>query len=110
MNFEALKQYYGERQYKVTAQDPHELRAEHGSELLVFSFDDPSAAPRCVVGYSPSGTSWQEVVARLTGADPQRLKLNAPVKSTRELALAVEHPTDQPTVRLGNCAPAPPAP
>jgi len=107
MNLEALKQYFGQRQYKVTAPNADELRAEHGSELFVFTFGDPRAAPRCVTAYTPSGTSWQEAVARLTGADPDRLKMNGAVKSARELSLVVEHPTDQPTVRLGDCAPLP---
>jgi hypothetical protein len=109
MNLQSLKQYFSERQYKVT-ENPNELRAEHGSELFAFAFDEPSGAPRCITAYTPSGTSWQEAVARLTGADPERLKLNAPVKSSRELPLVVDHPTDQPTVRLGNCAQAPKAP
>jgi hypothetical protein len=44
------------------------------------------------------------VTARLTGTPPEKLKLDAPVKSGRgELQLKVEHPTDKPTVRLGQC-------
>jgi hypothetical protein len=106
MNAEALKQYYGDRRFKVTAQEnPAEVRAELGSELYVFAFDklsDPS--PRCVTAYAPPGMSWQEVAARLTGMPPERLKLDAPVKSGRgELPLAVEHATDKPTVKLGQC-------
>jgi len=110
MNIDALKQYFGERQYKVTTPSADELKAEHGSELFVFTFGDPRAAARCVTAYAPSGTSWQELVARLTGADPEHLKMNAAVKSTRELSLVVEHPTDQPTVRLGDCATTPKTP
>jgi hypothetical protein len=106
MNAEGLKQYYGDRHFKVTSQEsPAEVRAEMGSELYVFAFDklgDP--APRCVTAYSAPGMSWQEVASRLTGTPPERMKLDAPVKSGRgELALAVEHATDKPTVKLGQC-------
>lgn len=106
MGADGLKQYYGDRRFKVTAQEsPAEVRAELGSELYVFAFDKLSdASPRCVTAYAPPGMSWQEVAARLTGAPPEHMKLDAPVKSGRgELALAVEHPTDKPTVRLGQC-------
>jgi hypothetical protein len=106
MNAEALQQYYGDRRFKVTTREnPAEVRAELGSELYVFAFDKlTDAAPRCVTAYAPSGMSWQELTSRLTGTPPERLKLDAPVKTGRgELALSVEHATDQPTVRLGDC-------
>jgi len=106
MNAEGLKAYYGDRHFKVTSREsPAEVRAELGSELYVFAFDDLSAAaPRCVTAYAPPGSSWQEVTARLTGTPPEKLKLDAPVKSGRgELALKVEHVTDKPTVHLGQC-------
>jgi hypothetical protein len=48
--------------------------------------------------------SWQEVTARLTGTSPEKLKLNAPVRSGRgDLALRVEHADDKPTIHLGQC-------
>ena len=106
MNATALKAYYGDRHFKVTSQDnPAQVRAELGSELYVFTFDDLSApAPRCVTAYAAPGVSWQEVAARLTGTPPEKLKLDAPVRSGRgELALKVEHATDKPTVHLGQC-------
>jgi hypothetical protein len=106
MGAAALKSYYGDRRFKVTSQEsPAEVRAELGSELYVFAFEKLSdAAPRCVTAYTVPGISWQEVTARLTGVAPEKLKLDAPVKSARgELALKVEHPTDQPTVHLGQC-------
>lgn len=106
MNAEQLKQYYGDRHFKLTASEsPAEVRAEMGSELYVFAFDKLSdPAPRCVTAYAPPGMSWQELASRLTGTSPEHMKLDAPVKSGRgELALAVEHATDKPTVRLGQC-------
>jgi hypothetical protein len=106
MGSEALKAYYGDRRFKITSQEsPAEVRAELGSELYVFAFDKLSdPAPRCVTAYAEPGMSWQEVTARLTGMPPERLKLDAPVRSGRgELALEVEHPNDKPTVRIGNC-------
>jgi hypothetical protein len=107
MGAEDLKAYYGDRRFKITSQEtPAEVRAELGSELYVFAFDklgDP--APRCVTAFTAPGSSWQEVTSRLTGASPERLKLDEAVKSgARELPLKVEHATDKPTIRLGNCA------
>lgn len=106
MNAEAVKAYYGDRHFKLTSQEsPAEVRAELGSELYVFSYakwSDP--APRCVTAYAAPGMSWQEVTARLTGVPPEKLKLDAPVKSGRgELPLRVEHATDKPTIHLGDC-------
>lgn len=106
MNAQAVRAYFGDRHFKLTSQDsPAEVRAEQGSELYVFSYEKPdAAAPRCVTAYAAPGLSWQELTARLTGAAPEKLKLDAPVKSGRgELALKVEHPTDKPTIRLGDC-------
>jgi hypothetical protein len=107
MSAPAVKSYYGDRRFKVTTREtPAEVRAELGSELYVFTYDkltDP--APRCVTAYAAPGLSWQEVTARLTGTPPEKLKLDAPVKSGRgELQLKVEHATDKPTIHLGNCA------
>jgi hypothetical protein len=102
----ALKSYYGDRHFKVTSQEsPAEVRAEHGAELYVFSFDKlTDASARCVTAYCPTGMSWQEVTARLTGTPPEKLKLDQPVKSVRgELAVKVEHAEDQPTIHLGQC-------
>jgi hypothetical protein len=106
MSAEDLKAYYGDRRFKITSQEtPAEVRAELGSELYVFSFDKlADAAPRCVTAFAAPGSSWQEVTSRLTGVPPERLKLDAAVKSgARELPLKVEHATDKPTIRLGNC-------
>jgi hypothetical protein len=110
MNSEALQDYYRERRFKLTTrQQPLELRAELGSELYVFAFDQPGDhPPRCVTAYAPPGMSWQELTAKLTGASPEKLSLDAPVRAERgELALRVEHPNDQPTVHLGACQAAP---
>jgi hypothetical protein len=106
MTAPALKDYYRDRRFKVTSREsPAEVRAELGSELYVFSFDKlTDSAPRCVTAYATPGMSWQEVTARLTGVAPEKLKLDAAVKSGRgELALKVDHPTDQPTVHVGQC-------
>ncbi len=106
MGWDALKAYYAERKFKLRESDaPPELRAELGSELYVFRFEKSTdAAPGCVVAHAAPGVSWQEVTARLTGTAPERLKLGTPAKSARgEVPFSVEHATDKPTVRLGNC-------
>lgn len=107
MPAEAVKAYYGDRRFKIVSQDnPAEVRAELGSEKYVFAYDKPTDAPRCLTAFAAPGISWQEVTSRLTGTPPEKLKLDTPVKSGRGLLrLLVEHPTDQPTIRLGNCAP-----
>jgi hypothetical protein len=109
----ALKTYYGERRFKLTTtESPATLRAEHGAETFVFAFDRPDGTPRCVTAYAVPGVSWQEVAARLTGAQPEKLKLGQPVKSSKGelLDLNVEHPTDQPKVTLCHGSPSAPAP
>jgi len=114
MSLGALKTYFGDRHFKLTTTDaPKTLRAEHGGETFVFSFADGNdAAPECVTAYAPTGVSWQEVVARASGAPPERLKLDQPVKSAKgeSLTLKVEHPTDQPKVTLCHRGPGDPAP
>ncbi len=100
MPLAALKNYFSERRFKLKVEaDPPSLRAEHGAETFVFAFDRGNeAAPRRVSAYAVSGVSWQEGTARLTGAAPERLKLEQPVKSAKGelLSLKVEHATDQP--------------
>ncbi len=106
MSRDELKTYYGERRFKLTAEEaPISLKAELGSEMYVFTFEHPgAAAPRCITAFAAPGMSWQELTSRLTGAAPEKLKLDAPVRiSGAELALKVEHADDQPTVRLGQC-------
>ena len=107
MSSAALHEYYEERRFKLTLREqPRELRAELGSELFVFAFDGPGdQPPRCVTAYAPPGISWQELTAKLTGVAPEKLSLDAPVRTERgELQLRVEHPNDQPKVHLGACA------
>jgi len=111
MPAEALKTYFGDRRFKLTSNDPNTLRAEHGGETFVFAFDQPGGTPRCVTAYAASGVSWQEVAARLSGTQPEKLKLDQPVKTPKGelLELKVEHATDQPKVTLchGQAAPSP---
>jgi hypothetical protein len=114
MSLDALKTYFGDRHFKLTTQgDPPTLRAEHGAETFVFTFaSGDTTAPRCVTAYAASGVSWQEVAARLSGAAPERLKLDQALKSGsgEQLALKVEHATDQPKVTLCHAGASSPPP
>ncbi len=106
MGSEALEAYYGDRRFKITKREkPAELRAELGSELYVFAFEQlGERPPRCITAYAPPSVSWQELTSRLTGVAPEKLALDGPVRSSRgELPLRIEHPSDQPTVHLGTC-------
>lgn len=105
MSLVALEEYYGERRFKLTRADgTARLTAELGAEKYVFDFAPGESAPRCVTAYAVSGMSWQELTSRLTGVAPEKLALDKPVKvGARPLPLKVEHPNDQPTVRLGSC-------
>ncbi|MGC4092578.1 MAG: hypothetical protein QM756_32800 [Polyangiaceae bacterium] len=82
MNFAKARDYYKSLGFHLTPSDsPPTLRAEFGAELLVFTFatsNDPAPA-KCLMYYPPPQIPWQEAVARLTGAQLNRIKRDAPV-------------------------------
>jgi hypothetical protein len=105
MNFAQAHDFYANRGFKVHVKDA-QLKAEYGSESYTYDFankDDPKPA-RCIHVFAPPGISWQESVARLTGALPHRLKEGQPVKTGRgELPLTHTSDDTQAIYRLGHC-------
>lgn len=107
MNWSKAKAYFEGRDYKVrTGDSPNVLRIEYGAELLFFHYDKANSKrpPECVVLYPPPGMSFQEAVARTTGANPARIKAFDEIKTARgNLQLVVEEGKDKLIVRLGQC-------
>jgi len=105
MNFAKARDYYKSLGFRLTPSDsPPSLRAEFGAELLVFSFatGNDSAPPRCLTYYPPPQMPWQEAVARLTGAQLNRIKLGAPVPlSDGEVPLRVDESKEKLVIYLG---------
>lgn len=107
MNAAQAEAYFRGRGFKVSSgASPLELRFEHGAELLVFTYDEPSRStpPRCVVLYPPPDMSWQEATARATGVAPARLKPDQriPTAAGQQL-LEVEESQERVIARIGNC-------
>jgi hypothetical protein len=107
LGFEDVKEYFSERRYKLTtsASSPT-IKAEYGAELYVFDFAKPNDAQgaRCVSIYPAPGISWEELVSRLTGVGPEKLKAGEPIKAARgPLPLKVETSENKVVARVGAC-------
>jgi hypothetical protein len=106
MSFAKARDYYKSLGFRVTpSESPPGLRAEFGAELLVFGFatvNDP-APPRCLTYYPPPQMPWQEAVARLTGAQLNRIKQGAPVPlPDGEVPLRVDESQEKLVIYLGS--------
>lgn len=100
------RDYFKRRGYKSTEVSPIELHFEYGAELVVLLYAPGGAdgPPRCVVSYPAPDMSWQESVARLTGARPARLKPGATVSvESRRLDLTVEESPEKVIAHIGDC-------
>jgi len=107
MNAAQAEEYFRGRGFKVsTGASPLELRFEHGAELFVFTYAEPSRStpPRCVVLYPAPDMSWQEATARATGVAPARLKPDqrVPTAAGPQL-LEVEESAERVIARIGSC-------
>jgi hypothetical protein len=109
MNWAKARDYYSNLGYHVeTSESPPTLRAEHGSELFIFSYAkvDDTEPPRCLTLYPEAQIPWQEAVSRATGAPIQKLKFGAPVPmSEGDVQLRVDEGKDKLIIYLGSCKP-----
>ena len=106
MNRAQAEEYFKGRGYRLLpGTSDAELRFEYGAELVVLSYADSAAAPRCLTLYPPPDRSWQEATARLTGVAPARLKANQPIRRpSGPLPLSVEESPDKVIARIGTCS------
>jgi hypothetical protein len=107
MNWDKARDYYSNLGFHVTiTESPPTLRAEHGAELLIFSFatvNDPQP-PRCLTLYPEPQLPWQEAVSRATGAPIQKLKIGSPVPMQEgDITLRVDEGKDKLVIYLGSC-------
>lgn len=109
MSYAQAKEFYAERGFKLKEHKaPPGFEAEYGSEKYVFRFGDKraNAAPVCLTIYPQPGMSWQEVVARMTGARMDRLQGKSSVETPRgAVPLRVDQGEDRLIVYLGRCEP-----
>ena len=106
MNRAQAEEYFKGRGYRLLpGTSEAELRFEYGAELVVLSYGDSAAAPRCLTLYPPPDRSWQEATARLTGVAPGRLKANQPIRRpSGPLPLSVEESPQKVIARIGTCS------
>lgn len=108
MAMDAVKAYFGARNYKLTVTDtPARVRAELGAELFVFTFDKPgdTAGAKCLELYPAPGIPWREAVGRAVGGRMEKLKNGGTVSAKRgELALVVEDSEQKQLAKIGDCA------
>jgi hypothetical protein len=107
MNWSKARDYYSNLGFHVAStENPPALRAEHGAELLVFSFArvDDSEPPRCLTLYPEPQIPWQEAVSRATGAPIQKIKPGSPVPMAEgDVALRVDEGKEKLVIYLGMC-------
>ena len=107
MNFAKAQEFFKDRGYKLKrGTSPPTLEAEYGAEKYVYQWApngwyDP---PECITLYPKPGMSWQEAVARATGARPDRLVANGTVDTPRgRIGLRVVQTLHKLIVHIGKC-------
>lgn len=105
MSFGQAKAFYGDRGFKLKeAESPRTLEAEYGSEKYVFRFANEDSPPECLTIYPRPGMSWEEAVARTTGARPDRMSGKTTVDTPRgSVNLRVVDTIHKLIVHLGRC-------
>jgi hypothetical protein len=107
MSWHKARDYYSNLGFHVvTTNEPPAVRAEHGSELYVFTYSrvEDTQAPRCLTIYPDANIPWQEAVSRATGASINKLKEGSPVPTAEgEVALRIDSGPNKLVVYLGKC-------
>lgn len=107
MSWSKAQDYYSNLGFRVvTNESPPTVRAEHGSELFIFTFTkvNDDQPPQCLTIYPQASVPWQEAVSRATGAPIQKLKIGSPVPmSEGNVALNVDEGKDKLVIYLGSC-------
>lgn len=102
-----IEALYRKQGYRVTGEEtPPRVRAEYGADIQVFQFRSGGASelPECVELFPAPGISWQEAVARATGARPDKLDGAKTIRTSRgNLALDVVDSEKKVVARIGNC-------
>ena len=107
MNWPSADAYFTNRGYKLTpSASPPTLKAEYGSELVVFTFSAVNDAEpaKCITYYPPMGMSWQEATGRITGTAMRKLDNVKTVKTARgEVPLRIDQSETKLIVYVGTC-------
>jgi hypothetical protein len=108
MSWAQAKAYFSGRNYSIqTGEAPPTLRAEYGGERFVFEYAAPNDTrpPKCLTLYPAPGVPWDEATARATGAAPDKLERDRPIKTERgELGLRVQDEPNKLILRIGDCS------
>jgi hypothetical protein len=108
MSFAQAQEFFKDRGFKLKQiNSPPMLEAEYGAEKYVFQYPSNGwyGPPECLTLYPRPGMSWQEAVARATGARPDRLVATNTVDTPRgRLGLRVVETLDKLIVRIGQCS------
>jgi len=108
LSSDKARDHFDKRGYRLSPPDTRgDFKAEFGASAYVFHYGGvgAGAAPRCLEVTGRPGTPWQEIVARLTGVHPDRLKVGEPVRvGARSLPVSISGDAAQWSVKLGDCA------
>ena len=101
------EEYFKNRGFKLKV-DGARLVAEFGPESYhyVFTGSENTAKARCLEVFAIPGQSWEESVARVTGAHPAQLKKGAPVRAEDGSKWPLTHADNekQANYTLGKCS------
>lgn len=101
------EEYFKNRGFRLKV-DGTRLVAEFGPESYHYEFTGPenTAKTRCLEVFASPGMSWEESVARVTGAHPAQLKKGAPVRAQDGSKWPLTHTDNekQAVYTLGKCS------
>jgi len=101
------EEHFKNRGFRLKAEGTR-LVAEFGPESYHYEFtgSDSAAKARCLEVFAMPGMSWEESVARVTGANPGLLKKGAAVRAEDGSKWPITHKESdkQPIYTLGKCS------